>query len=79
MCMPLSESSVSFSSMYPLHLIGVSLLVILWWVGVWGCIETLVHAFAKSPAQAFCVYFSMAAFVLTFFVINPSVFIKVLQ
>ena len=66
--------------MNPLQLIGISLLVILWWVGVWGCIETLVHAFTRNnPIHAFCVYFSLAAFVLCVFVINPSLFTKVLQ
>lgn len=62
------------------YLIGVSLLVIIWWVGVWGCIETLIHTFTKNnPAYAFCAYFSLAAFVLAFFIIHPSTFTQVLQ
>jgi succinate dehydrogenase hydrophobic anchor subunit len=66
--------------MKELQLIGVSLLVILWWVGVWGCIETLVHSYTRNnPTQAFCVYFSLAAIVLGFFVVNPTLFTKVLQ
>jgi hypothetical protein len=59
-----------------IQVVGLSLLIILWWVGIWGCIETLVHGFAKNPAQAFCVYFALAAFALAIFASNPSMFNK---
>jgi hypothetical protein len=59
-----------------IQVVGLSLLIILWWVGIWGCIETLVHGFAKNPAQAFCVYFSLAAFALAIFASNPGMFNK---
>jgi hypothetical protein len=65
--------------MKKLHLIGISLLVIVWWVGVWGCIETMVHGYAKTPHHAFCIYFSLIAFVLAIFVFNPSLFDKVIE
>lgn len=66
--------------MNQLQLIGVSLLIIIWWVGVWGCIETLVHTFTRNnPVHAFCVYFSMAVFVLAFFIIYPSLFTKIIM
>jgi len=65
--------------MKEIQLIGISLLVIIWWVGVWGCIETMVHSYAKNPNDAFCIYFSLAAFVLAFFIFNPSVFGKVIE
>jgi hypothetical protein len=61
-----------------LQIVGLSVLIILWWVGIWGCIETLVHAFVKNPAQAFCIYFSMAAFALAIFASTPDMFNKML-
>ena len=61
-----------------LQIVGLSVLIILWWVSIWGCIETLVHSFAKNPAQAFCVYFSMAGFALAIFASNPDMFNKIL-
>jgi hypothetical protein len=62
-----------------LQLIGVSLLVIIWWVGVWGCIETVVHAITRNnPIHAFITYFSMAVFVLACFIVCPSLFTKIM-
>lgn len=59
-------------------MVGLSFLVIVWWVGIWGCIETVVQAFVKNGAQAFCVYFFMAAFALAIFAANPGMFSKLL-
>jgi hypothetical protein len=61
-----------------LEVVGLSLLIILWWVGIWGCIESLIHGFAKNPAQAFCVYFSLAALALAIFACNPGIFNKLI-
>jgi hypothetical protein len=53
--------------------------VIIWWVGVWGCIETLVHAITRNnPIHAFITYFSMAVLVLACFIVYPTLFTKVI-
>jgi hypothetical protein len=61
-----------------IEIVGLSFLVILWWVGIWGCIETVIQACVKNPAQAFCLYFFIAAFALVIFATNPGVFSKLL-
>jgi len=65
--------------MSPAQLVGISLLVIIWWVGVWGCIETAVHTVTRSnPFYSFCVYFTMAVLVLALYITHPSLFTKVM-
>lgn len=43
----------------------IALLVVLWWIGVWGLVETLLHIFIKGSTQkAILVYSSLIATVL---------------
>jgi hypothetical protein len=51
-----NESNISF--------FWVALLIILWWVGVWGFVDTLLHLFIKgSPQTALLVYGTLAVVV----------------
>jgi hypothetical protein len=43
----------------------IALLIVLWWIGVWGLIETLLHTFIKgSTHNAILVYSSLIAIVI---------------
>lgn len=66
--------------MKEVYLVLLSILLIIWWIGVWGCIETMIYMHTKNnPMHAFCVYFAMASFVLTLFIISPTSVRKVLE
>jgi hypothetical protein len=43
----------------------IALLLVLWWIGVWGLIETLLHTFIRGSTQkAILVYSSLIATVI---------------
>jgi len=55
----------------------VSLLIILWWIGIWGFVETIVHQYIKGdPIRALIVYSSIMAFVIVVVKIHPSILEK---
>ena len=66
--------------MKEVYLVLLSVLLIIWWIGVWGCIETLISMHTKNnPMHAFCVYFAMASFVLLLYIVYPHNFRNVLE
>ena len=51
----------------------IALLLVLWWVGLWGLIETLLHTFIKgSTFKAILVYSSLIATVLVIVWMRPQ-------
>jgi hypothetical protein len=48
----------------------VGLLVVIWWIGVWGLIETLLGDLIKKNPLA--VYGSMVAFVIVIIYLKPE-------
>ena len=54
-------------------IVFIALLIVLWWIGVWGLIETLLHIFIKgSTSKALIVYSSLIATVLLLVLANPQ-------
>ncbi len=55
------------------NILLIALLLVLWWIGVWGLIETLLHQFIKgSTSKALLVYSSLIATVLAVVYIKPQ-------
>lgn len=51
----------------------IAFLLVLWWIGVWGLVETLLHQFIKgSASKALFVYSSLIATVLAVVYIKPQ-------
>lgn len=56
-----------------LHPIGLSLLSVVWWVGVWGLSESLLHIlFKESVFMRLGVYVLLLASVLLVVLLNPA-------
>jgi len=56
-----------------LNILPLALLVVIWWIGVWGLIETLIHQYIRgSTAKAILVYSSMIALVVGVVSLNPK-------
>lgn len=50
----------------------IALLLVLWWVGLWGLIETLLHIFIKGSTQkAILIYSSLVLTVLVIVYAKP--------
>jgi hypothetical protein len=53
--------------------IALGFLIVLWWVGVWGIIETLVqHVVKGSVKKALFIYGMIVAFVIIIINHNPG-------
>jgi len=51
----------------------IALLLVLWWIGVWGLVDTLLHQFIRGSTQkAILVYSSIIAGVLVIVWAKPS-------
>jgi hypothetical protein len=59
-----------------MYLLGVSLLVIIWWIAIWGLVDICVNSFIKTRNGAICLYTGMAAVVLGIMYINPDIYEK---
>ena len=47
------------------HILPLALLIVLWWIGIWGLVETIIHIYIRgSTLRALCVYVSMIVLVL---------------
>ena len=54
-------------------ILPLALLIILWWIGVWGLVETLIHLYIRGSTQrAIFVYMSMILLVLVVVYVNPK-------
>jgi hypothetical protein len=52
----------------------ISFLIVIWWIGSWGIVETLIHQYIRgSTTKALWVYGSMIVFVITVVYFNPHV------
>ena len=50
-----------------------SLLLIVWWIGVWGIADTVIHLLFKGETlKELGVYILMVTFVLCLLVLNPD-------
>ena len=55
------------------NILFIALLLVLWWIGIWGLVETLLHQFIKgSVAKAIFVYSSLIATVLVIVWLKPQ-------
>lgn len=51
----------------------VAVLLVVWWVGVWGLLETLLHSYIRgSFVRAIITYGSLIFIVLLIVTINPT-------
>ena len=56
-----------------INMILIGILIVVWWVGVWGLIETCVHQIAKgNPLKCYVIYASMVFFVMFVVYLNPK-------
>lgn len=63
----------------PIDFLLLSFLIILWWIGIWGFIETIAHQYIKgSPIRAIAVYTCIMAFVVVVVNVYPSVLNKLM-
>ncbi len=53
--------------------LGYSLLLIVWWIGVWGIADTLIHlVFKGETMKELGVYILLVVIVLTVVFMNPE-------
>jgi hypothetical protein len=65
--------------MKEVYIILLSLLVIIWWMGIWSSIDIIITMHTKNnPMHALYVYSSMAILVLILFIMNPNEFRNVI-
>ena len=51
----------------------LGLLIVIWWIGIWGVVETLIHLYIRgNTARALFVYSSMIMIVLFYVYLNPT-------
>jgi hypothetical protein len=63
----------------PIDFLLLSFLIILWWIGIWGFIETIAHQYIKgSPMRGIAVYTSIMLFVIVIVNVYPSVLNKLM-
>lgn len=56
-----------------MHILFLSILIILWWIALWGLLDTLLHSFiAGSRTKALFVYSSILTFVVGITWIRPD-------
>jgi hypothetical protein len=56
-----------------LKVVSIGILLVLWWIAVWGIVETLIHLYAKGSAKkALFIYGSLLTIVLAILYTNPS-------
>jgi hypothetical protein len=50
----------------PSEILLIAFLIVVWWVGVWGLLETLLHQYIKgSFTKAICVYTLLIVLVIS--------------
>lgn len=58
-----------------MYLVAISLLIVLWWIAVWGLIDICLHRFIKNkPYNAICIYIGIIVFVLLIVYLNPDIY-----
>ena len=56
-----------------MKIIIAALLLVIWWIGIWGLVETIIHQYIRgSFVKAICVYSSLILVVLFSVWINPD-------
>jgi len=61
-----------------MYLVGVSILVVIWWVALWGLLEMCLKPYVKNPRDAMCIYLSMIACVFLIVWLNPDIYERIL-
>ena len=56
-----------------MYILFIAFIIIIWWIGVWGLVETILHQYIKgSYSKAIYVYGSLVAFVLAIVYMYPE-------
>lgn len=59
--------------MLSFQIVFIGILVVVWWVGVWGIIETLIHLYAKGcPKKSLFIYCLLVSMVIGIIYLNPA-------
>jgi len=54
--------------------LAIAFLTVIWWIALWGLIETIIQQFIRgSVKKAIMVYISMMTFVVAILYLNPSI------
>lgn len=62
---------ISFQDRY--DALWKSFLIIIWWIGIWGAADTIIHlVFKGSTLMELGIYLLMIAFVLSVVFIHPT-------
>ena len=57
-----------------MSLLPLAILIVFWWIGIWGLVDTILHPFIKNKFWvAIGVYSAMIVAVLLIVNLNPSV------
>lgn len=59
-----------------MYLLGVSVLIVIWWVALWGLLEICLKSYVKKTEHALCIYTGMIFFVLAFVWLYPEIYEK---
>lgn len=55
-------------------LLFLAVVIIIWWMGVWGLLDTVLHFFIQGkPVRALVIYSMMVTSVLVFITFRPQV------
>lgn len=58
---------------YRIESLWKSLLIIIWWIGIWGAADTIIHlVFKGSTLMELGIYLLMIAFVLSVVFVHPN-------
>jgi hypothetical protein len=56
------------------ELLFIALVIVVWWMGVWGLLDTILHFYIQGkPQRALVIYGLMVASVLAFVAFKPQV------
>ena len=55
------------------RILFISLLILIWWIGCWGVVETIVHLYVRgSTLKALSIYSFMIFLVIFIVYFNPT-------
>jgi len=59
-----------------MHILFIAFIIVLWWIGIWGLVETLIHHYVidGSVTRAVATYSFIILFVLLIAHIYPDLF-----
>lgn len=58
---------------FKLRVLALGVIIMLWWIGVWGLVETVIYPVIKNHYwRAIAIYSSMIAFIIIVVILSPK-------